>query len=50
MKEKQEEIDKYKELVKYVEQRYTSMLEAEEEERDEEVQGVLLKSEKDLQD
>ncbi len=41
LRELEGELAKYKELIKYVETRYSCMLREEEEERDEEVQTLL---------
>lgn len=49
-RELEEDLGKYKELIKYVETRYTSMLKEEEDERDEEVSTVLQKGAVDLND
>ena len=40
VRELEDDLGKYKELIKYVETRYTAMLKEEEDERDEEVSAV----------
>eukprot|EP00392_Amoebophrya_sp_AT5.2_P012800 g12907.t1 len=50
LSEKQEEIAKYKALIKYVEQRYNTILKDEEQDRDVEISGLMDQATRNLQE